>query len=173
MKLLEKRIEPDLEGLLAVIKRQKTPERVFNIELFLDDEITEKICDQFSLAKDISPDAPFSYYERKIRTHRFLGYEAIHIGFVIEPFKYGKRLSTQDTTQQNDQSRQQRDWMDEHTGPIQNWQDFDTYPWPKVSEIDFSALDWLEKNIPDDMGFYDLTAHILEGITNLIGYESL
>ncbi|MFW6139549.1 MAG: uroporphyrinogen decarboxylase family protein, partial [Spirochaetota bacterium] len=56
---------------------------------------------------------------------------------------------------------------------VQSWEDFESYPWPKVSDIDLSNLEWLEKNLPSNMGCYDLTAHILEIVTFLLGYENL
>ncbi len=35
-KFLEKKIEPDIDGLIAVLRREETPRRVHYIELFLD-----------------------------------------------------------------------------------------------------------------------------------------
>ena len=42
-----------------------------------------------------------------------------------------------------------------------------------VAEIDFSSLEWLEKNLPPNMGCYELTAHIFEILSFLLGYETL
>jgi uroporphyrinogen decarboxylase len=71
------------------------------------------------------------------------------------------------------QQRKEREWTEEHRGPIQSWEDFEKYPWPEVSSIDMRPLEWLDKNLPENMGCYDLTAHILEMITFLFGYETL
>lgn len=42
-----------------------------------------------------------------------------------------------------------------------------------MSEIDLSDLEWFEKNLPDNIGVYDLTAHIYEMLSFLFGYETL
>jgi len=44
-------IVPDVEELIAVIKREKRPQRVHFIELFLDDEVKEVICERYDLAE--------------------------------------------------------------------------------------------------------------------------
>ncbi|NOY08901.1 MAG: uroporphyrinogen-III decarboxylase-like protein [Spirochaetes bacterium] len=81
-------------------------------------------------------------------------------------------VNAHDTTVINKQYRGNREWTEEHQGPIQTWGDIETYPWPKVSDIDFGPLDWLKNNLPENMGCYSLTAHIFETITFLFGYET-
>ena len=78
-----------------------------------------------------------------------------------------------DTNVQQGQGRLAREWQEEHKGPIQGWKDFETYRWPRVADIDFSPLEWLERNLSPTMGCYDLTAHIFEILSFLMGYESL
>ncbi len=50
------------------------------------------------------------------------------------------------------QSSKDRAWADEHNGAIMSWEDFETYPWPKVEEFDFFPYEYLSKNLPDGMG---------------------
>ncbi len=171
VKLLENRIEPDIKGLLNVISRKAIPKRVHHIELFLDEEIKDQVCNRFDLTKDIREDELFANLKRDIRLHKFLGYDAFRIGLLKDAFAT-KTLSASDTTIIAGQRRENRSWTDEHTGPIQSWADFESYPWPLVSNIDFTPLEWLDKNLPENMGCYDLTAHILEQVLLLIGYES-
>lgn len=65
--------------------------------------------------------------------------------------------------------------MDENRGPITNWDEFEQYPWPKPEQISTRALEWYEKNLPDDMciiaggGF----AHFAEYLSWLMGYQTL
>ena len=68
---------PNWEGLIACIERQGTPERVHHIELFLDDEVKEIICNRFALLKGISSRDPFSDLKKEIRLQRFLGYDYV------------------------------------------------------------------------------------------------
>jgi len=171
MKLLEKKIEPDIEELLAVIRQQSLPKRVHYLELFLDEAIKDQVCNRFGLAKDIGKDEPLAGLKRDIRLHEFLGYDAFRVKLLTDVFPR-ETLSAADTTTIVGQGMETRSWTDEHTGPIQSWLDFESYPWPKVSDVDFSPLEWLEKNLPENMGCYDLTAHILEQALWLMGYES-
>lgn len=173
MGLLEDKIEPDIEKLLDVIRRRDEPARVHHIELFLDEEIKERICTRFDLDKDIDHKERFAKLKRDIRLHAFLGYDAFRFGLRTSKIFSLPHLSTADTTELSGQSRSQRDWTDEHAGPIQSWQDLESYPWPVVSDIDFGGLEWLERNLPENMGCYELTAHILEMLTWLLGYETL
>lgn len=172
MKLLETEIEPDIEGLIDVIRRRGTPKRVHNIELFLDAEVKEIICERFGIGDDIEDDEPFAALKRDVELHRFLGYDAFRVPVGRYAFS-AEKLSADDTTAISEQSRGSRQWLDEHTGSIKSWKDLEAYPWPKVSDIDFGALEWMDKNLPENMGCYDLTAHVLERATTLFGYESL
>lgn len=65
--------------------------------------------------------------------------------------------------------------MDEHRGPVTNWEEFEGYPWPDPAAASTNALEWYQANLPDDMcliasgGF----AHFAEYLTWLMGYETL
>lgn len=172
MRLLETRIEPDIEGLIATIKGTAEPERVFNIELFLDPEIATLLLRLFELSVGIDETEPHAAQKRSIRLRRFLGYDTVRADIVCDIFPR-RSLRASDTTRAAGQRRGERDWIDEHGGPVSSWKSFDLYPWPKVSDIDFRALEWLEKNLPRNMGCYELTAHILEQAVLLMGFENL
>lgn len=165
-------IVPDVEELIAVIKREKIPQRVHFIELFLDDEVKEVICERYGLAEKINLNDPVYALKREIKIHEFLGYDVFRVGIIHKDFFKMTFINAPDTTQIGNQHRGERQWTEEHKGPIRTWKDFENYPWPKVQDIDLSDLDWLEKNLPENMGCYDLTAHILEIVTFLMGYET-
>ncbi len=42
-----------------------------------------------------------------------------------------------------------------------------------MADLDLSAVEWLEKNLPDGMGWFELTAHVFEILSFLLGYETL
>ena len=169
---LQKVFRPNYPGLKSNILRKKTPDRVYNIELFLDVEIQNAAAQYFNLPlKELnSPDIDIRMKAR-LDLNRFLGYDII----LASPFSYDwptKNSQTADTTA-NSQSRSLRTWRDEGTGLISSWEDFEKYPWPDPAMTDFSEFDWCEKNLPDGMAFYALAAHILEFVTWLMGYEGL
>jgi len=108
----------------------------------------------------------------EIELQRFLGYEYVSCG--IEGLHFPRQLlSAQDTTANSDQNRGQRSWTDEHSGPIQNMDDFEEYPWPEPANFQTPTLEWLSENLPDDMCIVAGCHSIFEQVTWLMGYESL
>ncbi len=67
-----------------------------------------------------------------------------------------------------------RIWVDQHRGAIMSWSDFETYPWPSVSEMDFFKFEYLNDHLPDGMGL--ITCHgagVFEHVSQLMSYEGL
>ena len=165
-------ILPDVDELLTVLRRTAAPKRLHFIELFLDPEVIEAIDERFELTNDLNNADPSYPLQRDIRVHAYLGYDAFRVGFVHKDIFPMPALESADTTAGH-QSRGQREWIEEHEGAIRNWADFESYLWPKVGDIDFKILEWMEKNLPGGMGCYELTAHIFEMVNFLQGYERL
>jgi uroporphyrinogen decarboxylase len=166
-------VQPDVEELLKVLRRVGTPRRLHHLELFLDREIREAVRARFDLG--VGPggrDTVDAELSSSVRIHHFLGYDVFRVEVIHKDVFPMSDLRASDTAAGR-QSRGQREWVEEHRGPIQSWEDFERYPWPEVSAVNLRALEWMEKNIPDGMGCYDLTAHVLEMVTFLQGYETL
>jgi uroporphyrinogen decarboxylase len=71
-------------------------------------------------------------------------------------------------------STRQRAWADEHQGSIQSWEDFETYPWPSVAEMDFYPFDYLNDHLPEGMGL--MTCHaggLFEHLSQIMSLEGL
>jgi uroporphyrinogen decarboxylase len=145
---------------------------VHAIELFLDDEVKDVICERYELDRDLNRHDPLDTLKREIRVHEFIGHDVFRTAVIHKDFFKMAFIDALDTTDIGNQHRGSREWTEEHRGPIQSWEDFERYPWPRVSDIDLSPLEWFEKNLPENMGVYDLTAHILEMITFLLGFET-
>jgi uroporphyrinogen decarboxylase len=173
MKAFSKLLEPDVGEMIEVLFRRKMPRRVHHVELFLDAEIKEAVCARFELACGLDRSDPLFETKRDMTLHAFLGYDMFRVGVARKTVFPTATISAPDTTTLPEQERAARDWQEEHAGPIQSWKDFDAYPWPKVAEINFSPLEWLERNLPPNMGCYELTAHIFEILSFLLGYETL
>jgi len=170
--LLDKPIKPDYEALMANIRRKGTSKRVHYLELFLDGEIKWKIINRYSIGKDISQDDPYGNWKIEIELQRFLGYDYVSCG--IEGLGFPREtLATEDTTSLEGQKRAQRNWTDEHKGPINSWEDFEKYPWPDPSKFTAQNLEWLSANLPDDMCIFSGCHSIFEQVTWLTGYERL
>lgn len=172
-KLFARKVTPDWEGLRDCILRRGTPKRVHNIELFLDWEVEEAVCQRFGLLDRLDRNAADFPYRRAIAIQRFLGYDYVRAG--VENFNMPlKRTAVADTADLK-RSGGLRHYMEEHQGPIATWADYEQYPWPDPQAATTPALEWYQKNLPDDMcvigsgGF----GHIAEHLSWVMGYETL
>ena len=165
-------VTPDWEAFVACIRRQGTPWRVHFIELFLDGEVQDAICERFGLLHGLDPaDAHFGE-QRQIAIQRFLGYDYVRCS--LEGLEMPLTRSTVGDTAGLARAGG-RAYMEEHRGPVTNWEEFEAYPWPDPATLTTRALEWYERNLPDDMcvvgsgGF----AHFAEYLTWMMGYETL
>lgn len=171
MKYFDRPFEPDIQGLIRNLKREGTPDRVYNMELFLDGEIHAAIMDRFDTAPGLTEDDPHFLLTRYIANYQFLGYDCIWIHLKNVDFPR-KDLHTEDTVK-GVQSRGERGWVDEGVGMVSSWEDFEKYPWPNVANADTSELEWLEKNLPDNMGAAGSCHSVFEEVTWVMGYSNL
>ena len=165
-------VKPDWEAFRDCILRKGTPKRVHHIELFLDREVEDAICERYHLLDDLDPDDPAFPYRRQIKLQRFLGYDYVRQGIDVLDMPL-RQMTTEDTA--DIKRAGGRTYLDESRGPITNWDEFEQYPWPKYESLTTRALEWYEKHLPDDMcvigsgGF----GHFAELLTWLMGYETL
>lgn len=165
-------ITPDWEELLRCIRREGTPERVHFIELFLDPEVQETVCQRYHLLDGLPRDDPYFDLKVQVLLQRFLGYDTVRCS--VEGLEMPlHRAAIPDTARLERAGG--RSYMNEHRGPITNWAEFEAYPWPDPATATTRALEWYEANLPPDMcvvgsgGF----AHFAEYLTWLMGYETL
>jgi len=171
-RLFNPRVTPNWQALVDCIMRRGTPQRVHHIELFLDAEVKDWLCRNFDLTDGLDPDDPFFEYHREVAIQRFMGYDYVRTSVELQPFIF-HRSTTNDTAELARAGGRQ--YMDERHGPITNWAEFDAYPWPDAARATTRALEWYERNLPDDMciiGSGNL-AHFAEHLTWLPGYETL
>jgi len=158
--------------LVRCIQREGTPDRVYFIELLIDDEVQRAICDRFDLLDGLDVGDQFYRQKRQVILQRFLGYDYVRCSLegIDMPLK---RTAIQDTAGFPRQGG--RSYMEEHKGPITSWQEFEAYPWPDPDLASTRSLEWYEANLPEDMcimgsgGF----AHFAEYLAWLMGYETL
>jgi uroporphyrinogen decarboxylase len=165
-------VKPDWEAFLRCLRREGTPQRVFFIELLIDEEIRAEVARRFDLMDGVPADDPWYALKREIRVQRFLGYDYVRWGVDDVGVKID-RLKTADTAGLTRTGG--RAYVDERRGPITSWAEFEAFPWPDPQKITTRGLEWLQRNLPDDMcvigscGF----AHFAEYLTWLMGYETL
>ena len=165
-------IRPDWEGFLRCLRREGTPDRVYFIELLIDEEIRATVAQWFGLMHDVAPDDPFYALKREIRVQRFLGYDFVRYGVDDVGIKVSRQTAADTASLERAGGRA---YVNEHRGPITTWDEFEAYPWPDPKRLTTRNLEWLQENLPEDMciigsgGF----AHFAEFLTWLMGYETL
>ncbi|MFW5864210.1 MAG: uroporphyrinogen decarboxylase family protein [bacterium] len=164
-------VKPDGEAFLKCIRREGTPDRVHFVELFLDWEIQIAVLKRFGLDKDLNPESPEYPMLVHLAVQRFMGYDYVcsHIQGLDFTFVRHRSIDSAEMAHEDG-----RNWVDESKGPIQNWEDFEKYPWPKIENMRTDELEWYEKNTPDDMIIVARgVAHYDEFLCWLMGYETL
>jgi len=169
--IIQRAISPDWEGWLACISRQRIPDRVHFIELFLDEEVKLALCRRFALNQTLDPNDPWYLQKREIAIQRSLGYDYVLCGPTGGDLPLN-RIITDDTAVMSRTGGRQ--FINEHAGPITNWQEFEAYPWPDPNALSTSVLEWYQEHLPDDMCILGgLTGSIAEHLSWLMGYETL
>lgn len=170
--LLSTPVSLDQDAFIRCIKRQGTPKRVHVIELFLDPEVNDAVVERFGLHADAGQDETDRAMARYVAVQRRLGFDYVRCGVedMAWPMRHGTTSDTAELARPGGRS-----YIDEHRGPITNWDEFEAYPWPDPARAGTRALEWCEKRLPDDMcvvaggGF----GHIAEHLVWLMGYETI
>jgi uroporphyrinogen decarboxylase len=163
---------PDWRGFLRCLRREGTPDRVYFIELLIDDEVKAAVAQRFGLMEDVAPDDPFRLLKREIRVQRFLGYDYVRCGLDDVGLALDWTTAADTALLERQGGRQ---YLNERRGPITTWDEFEAYPWPDPEAIGAARLEWYEQNLPEDMcvvahsGF----GHAMEFLAGLMGYETL
>lgn len=87
--------------------------------------------------------------------------------FSIIPFEAVQSLQTDE---QLDNDDRKRGWTNENEGPIQSWDDFYRYPWPRDVERMNLAIRRMVKRLPDGMQAMVIASGIFETTTSLMGF---
>ena len=132
----------DLPAAIANIRRQGEPKRVFQFEHGLEDGIKEALCERFDLCAGLDASTADFALAREIRLYEFLGIEFVRV------FTSGIVWSGLDI---------ELGFVPPPVGPIQSWEDFEAYAWPRVEQVDFSDVEWFEHNLPDNMALWTMT----------------
>lgn len=158
--------QPDFERFRKVVLRQGEPDRVPFVELFHDHEIMEAILGEtVPFPRAGEPETVKRYHKARLKFWLELGYDYISVspGFHFPR----KEILSEDF---GALKRSVRSWVDESHGIIENWEEFDRYPWPRPEDVDYSAFEIVAKLLPDGMKIVATTSGVLEWAMWLMGY---
>lgn len=179
---------PDINRWLDAMSGKKVPDRVPMVEYLIDNALmrpilekkigrkwvdtsdkTEYMGGQMDFSKD-NLELINAWLDNQIAFWYHMGYDFIRVEVSL-PLP-AVALVTQDTAPDNKDHN--RAWQGLHDGPIKNWDDFENYPWPRITEENFYIHRYICDHLPDGLGF--ITCHaggVYEHVSRLIGYESL
>lgn len=162
---------PDYTRLLNALRRQGDPQQVPFLELFADPEIIATFLGETPIQKaeqTAGRERMEAAVSQLIRFWHRLGYDAFWQGAALTlPGTF--QLETADTA---GLSRGRRTWVDECSGRIKSWEDFEAYPWPSWSDADFYPLEYAAAQLPEGMAIIGLISGALEPVCWLMGYQA-
>lgn len=145
---------PDFDQLRAVLTHEK-PDRPVLFEFFLNDRL-------YAAANGGQPRPEDAVEHQLYLANAMASYGYDHCQAVGCPLVF---------IQGPLHKKQTRSLNENHF--IQNWDDFENYPWPDPDALDYSVLDKVKGKLPGNMKLLFSSAGILETAMEMIGYESL
>jgi len=177
---LKYQAKPDFDYLARVIKGEEKGGPVPIIELAVDFEIMQEVCDEhFEIPKSLD----FLSWDQEVSQEKLIlglkildlslkfaqtvGYDYVTalpiIPLPLTPMKPEEDTAPLGTT---------RFWQNEHKGMITSWQDLEKYPWPAKEQISPAAFDYLASKLPEGMKIISFIMGIFEAIKWLMGLEN-
>ena len=165
--------EPDFNSLERVLRGEKEPEKVYFVELLIDEEIIKYVVENIWTEQwfPLTEDTIQEHQEQFINFYYRMGYDCARMRG--NPFwknmpKFKER-KTEDTA---NLSRGKRTWVDESGGIIKNREDFEKINWDNI-KYDFQALDYTRKILPEGMKLLVGTNLFETILERFLGYEDL
>lgn len=164
---------PDFESFEKVLKGEKEPEKVYFVELLIDEEIIKYIVENIWGEQwvPLTEKTVQGYQEQFINFYYRMGYDCARMRGSIfwKNMPQFKERKTADTA---DLSRGKRTWVEEGGGIIKNWEDFEKINWHNI-KYDFQALNYTRKSLPEGMKMLVGTSLFETVLERFLGYEDL
>jgi len=176
--------QPNFENLRRTILRQGPPGPVPFIELFADPGMVEAVLgEKFDVDLHRYIEEPLvnvsaedlrgllKAVEMYLRFSYEMGYDYVPM---VTGLSFRKsQVAVADTAAQTNWAGGLRYWQDESGGPIQSWQDFEAYAWPRPEDVSYAAFEYLNTLVPDGMKMSAFQfGGVFENATWLMGLES-
>jgi uroporphyrinogen decarboxylase len=193
-KIREHGPQPNVKRLQTALSRSGIPDRVPFMELFADNEVMAAILGKRLNYFDKSLQSRKQWEERMlalIEFHEMLGYDYVRAD--TRDYKTTVKQSKIDTEllaagevgtrayrykaadKAAELNRGIRTWANEATGIIENWKDFDEYPWEdpeKIAEEGNAGLEWVCDHVPSGMGVVSGAGAVLEPVMWMMGIKN-
>lgn len=168
---------PDFETFAKVLRREEKPRRVHFAELLVDQEIMKSLVEAVIGEKWVSLNEDKKAYVRQyIRFFYRFGYDYVPLMWVFEGGGFCERFQdlchARETNDTAILSRGRRVWADEGRGVIHSWEDFEKFPWDKIT-MDTEFYEFVSENLPEGMKM-TFSSELFETVLEwILGYEGL
>ncbi len=174
MKLLPLRQpRPDQQAFIDALLQAQPGQHVPLVEYIIDDVVLRPIVTDLldGVWHPFGADraSQKAYLDNFIRVWHRLGYDCVRYetGLCFQP----NVLQAADIGPDPQKIRQ---WDEQHQGVISTWQDFESFSWPTVEQVDLFAMEYLNSHLPEGMGL--ITCHaagVFEHVSKIFSYEGL
>jgi uroporphyrinogen decarboxylase len=176
--------QPNFENFRRTILREGPPGPVPFFELFADPGMVEAVLEEkfpvnlhsYIEQPDLISDGDeipglMKSIEMYVRFCRETGYDYV---FMVTGFSLPRTFQVAaDTAVSQNWPDGQRYWIDQTRGPIQSWEDFEAYPWPKPEELRHVGLEYVNAIMPEGMkAAAFMFGGVFENSAQLMGLES-
>ena len=186
---------PDFDDMIKVLNGNSNSSKVHLVELLIDEEIKkaiiEKYFDEENFSRPEISKSTFSignnlefktdieefkkYYTQYINFYYRLGYSVLpDIDFIFYLNVFNSVYRKGKDPIGGMLARNERHWAQEGKGLIQNWNDFEKFPWKKIDElieIYSNHLEFKSRILPDGMQIAVIGSLIEIIMEWLLGYE--
>lgn len=162
---------PDFENLERVLKGEKDPNKVHFVELTIDVEVMEYIVSNYMNKKWTSPteENKEAFLKQYIDFYYKMGYDFVPVGAEYKNLPQFESRKAADTASL---SRGNREWVEEGSGIVKKWNDFERVDWDKIKP-NLETLYCVQRNLPDGMKI-TVSGVLFEVILErFFGYEGL
>ncbi len=149
--------KPDLSTLRRVLMREIEPPRVFHFEHGIAPNVQEALRARHQLSNTPTTDEHTpAQWDREAAIYRGLGFETFRVWLPGAEYAVGGSRGIT--------------WGEEHTGPIQSFENIDTYDWPDPAQIDTAQLEHYQRTLAGEMGVFHVVK-LWEVVRELMGFE--
>ena len=163
-----KKPKPDAKYFLDVLLKRREPAYVPLFEYIVNEPVMKRLVEEVLGRKWVpfGPDreSQMRYLDNYIEVFYRLGFDQIRFEYgVVFPQKFARI------------GEDGRSWVNDHTGAISSWEDFENYPWPSGKDVDLFPYEYLSKNLQEGMGLIASSCGgVFEAVKNsLLGFEKL
>ncbi|MFQ5613881.1 MAG: uroporphyrinogen decarboxylase family protein [Anaerolineae bacterium] len=165
--------QPDAEQFIDVLMGRATQKQPPLVEFLVDDVVMKPIVTEMlgrTWVDNLGDrETEKAYLDNMIEFWYRMGYDFIRLerdmGFPKN------RLLAADTAPGSEKMRR---WADQHQGIINSWEDFETYPWPEIQNVDFFPFEYISDRLPEEMGLIASNGGgVFERLSDLMSLEGL